>query len=148
MERVHIKTPKDIISLISIWANERQENFLAITLNSHHDVINVHHISKGTVDKAIVHPRECFYHAIIDNASSILFAHNHPSGHIDPSPEDDKVCERLVLASEILCIPIMDFVIIAEGGLIFSYRAYEKLPQPDSQGGIEMLMKILTAELL
>jgi len=117
-----IRSPEDIYSVVSYWARRREENFLAVTLNGAHDVIKVHRITKGLVNRTIVHPRECFYPVIKDYASSVAFVHNHPSGNASPSPEDESVTERLSQAACILGFSFLDHVIIAPNGNLFSFR--------------------------
>ena len=118
---IRIRTPDDIIPVVKEWENERQENFLVVTLNGKHDVIKVHHVSKGLVNETVAHPRECFYPAIKDNAVAVCFVHNHPSGDVRPSEEDKGVTDRLVLASVILGFNVLDHIIISKNGW-FSFK--------------------------
>jgi len=91
-----------------------KENFVVITLDSAHVPISVRTVSVGTVNRALVHPREIFRPAIVDNAAAIIIAHNHPSGKIEPSPEDFDITRRLKQASEILGISILDHLIVGK----------------------------------
>jgi DNA repair protein RadC len=88
-----IRHPEDVYSVVKNWAKRKEENFLAVTLNGAHNVIKVHHITKGLVNKTIIHPRECFYPAIKDYATSVVFVHNHPSGNAEPSGDDRNVTD-------------------------------------------------------
>jgi DNA repair protein RadC len=117
-----IRCPEDIYDVVRPWARRREENFLAITLNGAHEVIKVHHITKGLVNRTIVHPRECFYPAIKDYASSVAFVHNHPSGNVEPSSEDFAITERLCHAACILGFNLVDHLVIARNGNFFSFR--------------------------
>jgi len=114
MDRAKIKRPIDVLPVVKRYKNCRQENFLAITLDGKHSVIKVHHISKGIANKAIVHPRECYYPAIKDNAVAIIFAHNHPSGSASPSPEDEEITRRLCMAGKILGFHVVDHIIFTK----------------------------------
>jgi DNA repair protein RadC len=116
-----IKRPDDIVDVLSAWRNRRQEHFLVITLTSSHDVIKVHAVSKGTISKTMVHPREVFYHAIVDNASAVAIAHNHPSGKVFPSSEDDEITEYMKEAAQLLGFHLIDHVVIAKNDF-HSYR--------------------------
>ena len=69
-------------------------------------------ISVGILDASLVHPREVFEPAVRLNAGSIILAHNHPSGVLEPSPEDKTVTKRLKQSADILGIGIEDHVII------------------------------------
>jgi len=121
-EPVQIKHPDDIISLLKTWARRRQEHFLVITLNAAHEVIRVHCVSMGIVNRTIANPREIFFPAIKDNALKVIFAHNHPSGHINPSLADDDLHERLEACCQILGFSMMDNLIITKSGKYYSYR--------------------------
>jgi DNA repair protein RadC len=67
----------------------------------------------GLVNRTIVHPREVYADPLTDRASSIIVAHNHPSGNVDPSPEDRDITKRLKEAGEILGIPILDHLVFS-----------------------------------
>ncbi|MFC1623571.1 RadC family protein, partial [Patescibacteria group bacterium] len=69
-------------------------------------------ISIGTVSASLVHPREVFEGAIKHNTSSIIVAHNHPSGDTEPSQDDIEVTKKLIHAGKILDIKIVDHVIV------------------------------------
>jgi DNA repair protein RadC len=71
---------------------------------------------RGTVDSCFVHPRDVFRFAIAENASSLLVAHNHPSGELIPSMEDLRFTRQLVAASALMEIPVVDHVILSSRG--------------------------------
>jgi len=127
-QATQIKSPECVLPLLRRWQNRRQENFLAITLNGSHQVIKIHHITKGLANRTIIHPRECFYPTIKDYAVSVIFVHNHPSGSAISSPEDDEVTERLGMTAEILGINMLDHIIITPKNGLYSYRREGRLP--------------------
>lgn len=94
-----------------------QETFVVVTLNSKNRVIRRHLVSIGTVSSALVHPRECFRPAILDGASAVILAHNHPSGDTCPSSEDLKITRQLINAGQHIGIKVFDHVIIGDGML-------------------------------
>ncbi len=108
----HISTPCDVIPFVNHYAMSGKEHFLAVTLNGGHNIIQIHVVSIGTTNSAFVHPREVFYEAIKENASAILVCHNHPSGSVEPSDEDIECTRKLLDASKIIGIPILDHIII------------------------------------
>ena len=126
-EAIRIRNPVSVLPLLRRWKNCRQENFLAVTLNGAHDVIRLHHISKGIVNRTIVHPRECFYPIIKDLATAVIFVHNHPSGSPNPSNEDDDITKRLSMAAEIMGINLLDHIIITPKDSFYSYRQDGKI---------------------
>lgn len=89
------------------------EYFLCITLDGAHRVINIHEVTKGLLNRTLVHPREVFRSAIKDNAAAIIVAHNHPSNQLEPSSEDRELTSRLREAGDIVGISILDHLILA-----------------------------------
>jgi DNA repair protein RadC len=123
---VRIKTAGDIFPLLRHYADCRQERFISISLNGAHEVIAVRVVTVGLVNKSLVHPREVFADVIADRASAVCVAHNHPSGIIKPSEQDDEVTERLQEASSILGISFLDHLIFTENEY-YSYRCAGKI---------------------
>ncbi len=113
---VSVKTPEDIVTRLSYLKYELQEHFVLITLDSSNNIINVHELTTGLVNQAPVHPREAFARAISDRAVSVIFAHNHPSGSIEPSPEDYGITRILCAAGKIIQIPVVDHIVISKKG--------------------------------
>ncbi len=70
-------------------------------------------MSKGILNSALAHPRECFREAIRQAAASVIFVHNHPSGNPEPSEEDLAVTKQLTEAGKIIGINVHDHIIIA-----------------------------------
>ena len=116
-----IRSPGDIFTLIRHHADKRQERFLCLSLNGAHEVLAVRIVTIGLVNRTIVHPREVFADPILDRASAIVVAHNHPSGSLQPSVEDDEITHRLKIAADILGIGFLDHLIFSEK-FYFSYR--------------------------
>lgn len=90
------------------------EEFWVITLHANKKVIRQERVFRGTVDACPVFPRDVFRSAIRQNASSIIVAHNHPSGDCQPSRTDHVVTEHLYRAGELLGIPLDDHLIIGD----------------------------------
>jgi DNA repair protein RadC len=118
-----VREPKASEELFRPWRAKRQEHFLAATLDGAHQLIKVHVVTKGLVNRTVVHPREVFRPAIEDNAEAIIVCHNHPSGTLEASPEDIDITKRLLEAARIVGIQILDHLIISRRGwLSFSER--------------------------
>lgn len=106
---------KMIYKLVSPYlSGKHKENFLIVALDVRRRLIAVDNISIGTISQSLVHPREVFKAAINRRASSIVLAHNHPSGDTKPSLDDIKVTQRLVTLSYTLGIPILDHLIVSD----------------------------------
>ncbi|MDR2417678.1 MAG: DNA repair protein RadC [Treponema sp.] len=121
-----ITQPEDIYTLIRHHADRRQECFICVSLNGAHEVLAVRIVTIGLVNKTIVHPREVFADPILDRSSAVVIAHNHPSGQLSPSREDDEVTERLRTAAEILGLGFLDHLIFSNHSF-FSYRQHGRL---------------------
>ncbi|MEX2514959.1 MAG: DNA repair protein RadC [Candidatus Paceibacterota bacterium] len=109
-----IQKAKDVLPLLSDIRNKKREYLQAISLDGAGRVISQRTISVGTLDASLVHPREVFADAVTDRASSIILAHNHPSGDTTPSQEDKEITKKLKKAGEILGISLVDHVIVSE----------------------------------
>jgi DNA repair protein RadC len=109
-----ITSPQDVADyLLPRLTDVNKEHFFTVLLDVKSNVLGLKTISIGTLDSSLVHPREVFKEAIAASASSIIVAHNHPSGDTTPSPEDRRVTARLVEAGKILGIEVLDHIIIA-----------------------------------
>ena len=92
-----------------------REQFIIACLNTKNEPTNISVVSVGSLNKAIVHPREVFKTAILSNAASIMAFHNHPSGDTTPSDQDIQLTNRLYEAGELLGIKVLDHLIIGDG---------------------------------
>ena len=111
-ERPIIDTPQIAADQLADIAGKKQEYFVCLTLDGANRLINKRIITIGTLTASLVHPREVFAEAIADRAASIIIAHNHPSGNLQPSDADRAVTERLREAGELLGINLVDHIII------------------------------------
>lgn len=89
-----------------------EEYMYMVCMNTKLDMTGVFEISHGNVNSSVVGTREVFQKALLANAVSVIFIHNHPSGDSTPSREDVKVTERLKEAGNILGIDVLDHIII------------------------------------
>ena len=117
-ELIRIASPKDVFVALKQFHGKRQENFLVLTLDGAHQVIGIRIVTTGILNRTLVHPREVYSYAIIDNAAGIVVAHNHPSNCLTPSSEDVEVTQRLKAAGEILGIPLLDHIIFSKDGYL------------------------------
>lgn len=101
---------------------EEREHFVALYLDSRSRVKGACVVSIGTLSASLVHPREVFRPAIVAGAAAVIVAHNHPSGDTTPSAEDKDATRRLVKAGDLLGVPVLDHVIVADGGKFFSFK--------------------------
>jgi DNA repair protein RadC len=107
---------ESVLPILEPIRDRSQEHLLVITVDSRLKVIAVHTASIGTASASLVHAREVFRPAILDNAVCVILAHNHPSGDRSPSPADLDVTRRVAEAGRILGIELLDHLIVAAGG--------------------------------
>jgi DNA repair protein RadC len=123
-----IRHPEDIFNAVRHFADRRQERFICLSLNGAHELLKTRTVTLGLVNRTIVHPREVFADPLLDRASAVAVAHNHPSGQLKPSQEDDDVTLQLLQAATILGLRFLDHVIFTEAGF-YSYQQEGRLDQ-------------------
>ena len=109
-----INHSQEVVRLSEDIANQEKEVFGVFCLNTQLRVIKREIISIGILDASIIHPREVFRPAILNNSSKIILIHNHPSGDKTPSSEDLEITKRLKDAGEQLGIKVLDSIIITK----------------------------------
>ncbi|OGG59925.1 hypothetical protein A3C89_03215 [Candidatus Kaiserbacteria bacterium RIFCSPHIGHO2_02_FULL_50_50] len=112
--RAEVLSAKDVWSLCHDIRSSKKEHFVALYLDTQNRVIERIIVSIGTLNSSLVHPREVFEPALKLSAAHLLVAHNHPSGSLEPSPEDIDVTIRLKNAGELLGINLLDHVILTD----------------------------------
>jgi len=99
-----------------------EEVFVIITLDNANRLTGLFEVSVGSLNSSIVNPREVFKRAILNNAKSIVMAHNHPSGVLEPSKEDIDITKKLVAVGELLGIEVFDHIIVGKDDDYISFR--------------------------
>jgi DNA repair protein RadC len=92
------------------------EVFCCIYLDTRRRLIAFEELFRGTVDSAQVHPRDVLRQALHHNATAVIFAHNHPSGALEPSPADDFITRRLTDLLALMDVLVLDHIIVGGGG--------------------------------
>lgn len=109
-----VSTPEDVVARLEHIRREKREHFVVVLLDAKNRILKVSTIHIGTLTMSVVGPREVFREAVREGASSLVVAHNHPSGDPTPSPEDLEVTARLVEVGLTLDIPVHDHVILGD----------------------------------
>lgn len=91
------------------------EVFCCLLLDTHHRVLGFEELFRGTIDGAIVHPREVVKLALSRNAAAMILVHNHPSGIAEPSQEDRKITLRLRDALALVDVRVVDHLVVGDG---------------------------------
>ena len=111
-----ITSASDVYHALAEYSTKNQEHFMMITLDGASKVIEQRVIFIGTLNQSLVHPREVFRPAILDNAAGVIIAHNHPSGTLEPSRADQQITTRLKDVAKLVGIELLDHVIISKQG--------------------------------
>lgn len=123
-KRLNTTDKPEVLSASDVWnfcsdiRALQREHFVAFYLDTQNCLIERQTISIGTLNSSLVHPREVFEPALSFHAASIIVAHNHPSGELEPSDEDREVTKRLVQAGKLLGIDIIDHIILTKKGFL------------------------------
>ena len=125
-----IECAEDVIPLLADITNKSQEHFVCISLNGANEVIEKRIVTIGLLDRSLVHPRDVFADVISDRAAAVIFAHNHPSGDLQPSEADLKTQTQLEEAAKILGIRVLDHIIV-------SRKAYFSFQENFSSAGTQ-----------
>ncbi len=126
-EKVCIKSDDDVLKLMSFLKEEARENFYILHLDAKNNVLSKELISVGSLTNSIIHPREVFKGAILNNSVSIICVHNHPSGNPTPSSEDIQITRRLLKVSELVGIKVLDHIIIGRDNYYSFEHSEDKL---------------------
>lgn len=100
---------------------EMQEYFKVAYLSRSHKVLGVHTASMGGTDQTVVDPKIIFTGALLAKAAAIIICHNHPSGQLRPSPQDDNLTRSISEGGKILGIRLLDHIILTADGY-YSYN--------------------------
>jgi DNA repair protein RadC len=105
----------------------KNEVFEVIHLNTRNRVIRMDRLSEGTVDQTAVYPRRVVEGALANHATAIVLVHNHPSGDPSPSADDKALTRRVVAATALVDVTVLDHIIVGDGRH-FSFREAGLLP--------------------
>lgn len=125
-----VHSSKEVYEYLRYYSKADRELFIVIYLNAKNYIIDDEIHTAGQVDSSGVFPKQVFRGALIHNASSLVIAHNHPSGDPEPSIQDNEITKQLVKCGLILDCKILDHIIIgddkfysfADCGLIGDYE--------------------------
>ena len=133
-ERTVVDDPAIAAAALShelMW--QAQERFAVVLLDVRHRLMGTKVITIGTATETLAHPREIFKTVIRHGAVRCIVAHNHPSGNLEPSPDDLSLTRQLLQGAQILAVPVLDHLIIGNGDFR-SLRQTTQLWQETPQG--------------
>ena len=107
-----VYSPAQVAEKCKSFKNKKKEYFCVFFLDTQNRITGKEVVSIGTLNASLIHPRETFRTAVLKNCCSVIVAHNHPSGSLEPSDEDLAVTKRLKDAGKLLGIEVLDHVIV------------------------------------
>lgn len=144
---VKISGPEDAVKLMREMERYDRERAMIVHLSTKNHVLAVENIAIGSLNAAIIHPRESIKGAVINSAANIIFLHNHPSGDPAPSVEDIAIVKKLRQAFDTVGIDMLDSIIIGRE-TYYSFKEHgelvpeSKYKKPKNSGGIKIMDKI------
>ena len=127
-----MNNPDAAIRVMNEFLSEMdRELFCIVNLQADLTPINMNIVSVGSLNEALINPREIFKSAILSNAHSMMLIHNHPSGNLTPSTSDIQTTARMQELGELMGISLVDHIITGRDGNYYSFR--DKGEFPDSR---------------
>jgi DNA repair protein RadC len=112
-----VREPSDVARFVrQVLTDNSREHLIALYLNGSNSVAGFSIISIGSANSATVHPREVFQRAITSGATALVLCHNHPSGQLIASVEDERATRCMKDAGKLLGIPLLDHIIVTDAG--------------------------------
>jgi len=106
--------PEHVCSYLRLRLGElEREVFAVIFLDSQHRLISYQELFLGTLAETSVHPREVVKLALKYNAAAVIFSHNHPSGHVEPSNSDIRITKALKSALDMMDVRVLDHIVVS-----------------------------------
>lgn len=118
-DALRISTPQDAFEFLRVeMEGLEQEQLRTLNLNTKNRILSAPMIYQGSVHTTVIRVGEIFRPAIIDNASGLIIAHNHPSGDPTPAPEDAAITREIVKVGQMLDIDVVDHIVIGKGRFV------------------------------
>lgn len=122
-----IQSPDDVVQWFEMeLGTKQQEHFVAVYLDTKGKIITHRILFVGSLNESIVHPRDIFKEAFLQNANSVLFVHNHPSNDVSPSREDFLCTHQLLEVAKVMGIQVLDHIIVGRNHW-YSFKQHEEL---------------------
>ncbi len=116
LTQTFITTSQDALAQVSGLSGKKQEYLIVLYLNARHELLQKETVGIGSLNAAIIEPKEILHHALIKPCAEMIILHNHPSGSPDPSDADIQFTKRLQEAGKIMGINLLDHLIVTKTG--------------------------------
>ena len=124
-----MNNPDAVIRVMNEFLSQMdRELFCIVNLQADLTPINMNIVSVGSLNEALINPREIFKSAILSNAHSMMLIHNHPSGNLTPSTSDIQTTARMQELGELMGISLVDHIITGRNGNYYSFRDKGEFP--------------------
>lgn len=118
-EMKKVRSPEDVAWLmIPEMKGLDREHFKAILLNTKNGILKIVTVAIGSLNAALVHPREIFKAAVAASAAGLIIVHNHPTGNPEPSREDKDLTERFARCGDLMGIDLVDHIIVGDDSYV------------------------------
>lgn len=108
-----LANPNDVKEhLLTLYRHYEHEVFAILLLDSTHRLIGLHELFRGTINSAVVHPREVVKLALEHNAAAAILIHNHPSGNPEPSQADIDLTRVLKDTLDLIAVRVVDHMVV------------------------------------
>ncbi len=112
-----LANPSDVKAhLQALYAHYEHELFSILLLDNTYRVIGLHELFRGTINSAVVHPREVVKLALKHNAAAAILVHNHPSGNPEPSQVDIDLTRTLKNTLDLVAVQVVDHIVVGTEG--------------------------------
>ena len=137
-----LTTPDQVVDFLERHIGDRDREYLVmIHLDTRRRVKSVTTVSEGTVNDTVTTMREIYKTAVLENAESVILAHNHPSGITDPSDDDISLTRRAALAGALMGIRLLDHLIVSRGFPSFSFHESRPDVLDGAAGKVEAILR-------
>lgn len=128
--RRYISSSQDVADyLVHLMRGLKREVFTVLYLDAGHAIIDSEVLNEGTINVNTVYPREVVTAALRKNACALVIAHNHPSGRLQPSPQDLQLTRTLYVICSFMQINLLDHLIIGESESVYSFADHGLMAQ-------------------
>jgi len=112
-DTITLSNSKSVVDYLRVsMGSLPRESFLAVFLDAQNQLIRCEMLFEGTLTSSAVYPREVFRRVLELKAASVIFAHNHPSGCVEPSESDIQITSDLMLAASLMDVRVLDHIIV------------------------------------
>ncbi len=118
----NLMNPEAVAEFCRSLLDSDVEKMIVLHLSTKNNLIGIQ-VFSGTVDKAVIHPRELVKQSLLTSGAAIILVHNHPSGLFDPSPEDRALTEAIIGCAKLFDIRVWDHIILGENGFFSAKMA-------------------------